>query len=160
MFSSVKICLEFSRRFWPEELHGVRAQRASRLRACLAACLLADLLLPLQMVCSNSFIPEFWFEDAETKTGALMPESVVLEHPAPKKPTYLATGFACARAAELMASMSKEEIVARTLAQLDEMFGNKQYTTLLRDNRYDLNCGLVRSFARSSIIVVSHQSCR
>lgn len=88
------------------------------------------------MVCSNSFIPEFWFEDAEQKSGALMPESVVLPHSLTKAPTYLATGFACARAAEGMASMSKEEIVAKTLAQLDEMFGNIQYTTILRDNRY------------------------
>jgi hypothetical protein len=89
------------------------------------------------MVCSNSFVPEFWFEDAEAKGGALMPESVVLDHARATTPTYLATGFACARAAEAMQSMSKEAIVARTLAQLDEMFGNLQYTTILRDLRYE-----------------------
>jgi len=93
------------------------------------------------MICANCFIPEFWFEEPD-KVGALMPESVVTDGEAkPKTLTYLATGFACAKKAEAMEGLSKDEIVKQTLAQLDEMFGGRDIGTLLTDSRNPLTSG-------------------
>eukprot|EP01125_Pyxidicula_operculata_P010784 TRINITY_DN3554_c0_g1_i1.p1 TRINITY_DN3554_c0_g1~~TRINITY_DN3554_c0_g1_i1.p1 ORF type:complete len:510 (-),score=98.68 TRINITY_DN3554_c0_g1_i1:68-1597(-) len=114
MYSSIKVCIEFSERFWPKETHG--------------------------MICSHSFIPEFWFEDPDRPVGGLTPESAInLDsngNPVPsKKRTYLATGFACSKFAEYIGTLKKDEVIKRTLAQLDEMFGNISVENFLLDHR-------------------------
>jgi len=112
MYSAVKVCLEFSNRFWPRELHG--------------------------MICGNCFIPEFWFESPD-RVGGLMPESAIPEGEIPHlkidKKTYLVTAYACAKSAEKISSLSREEIIKNVLAQLDEIWGGKEFTNVLSDNR-------------------------
>jgi len=112
MYPAVKVCLEFSTKFWPTELHG--------------------------MICGNSFIPEFWFEDPEIVTGGLSPESAVVGtgKRTPTNKTFLATGYACAKAADIISAMKRDEVVQKALEQLDEMWGNQQINDMLLDKRY------------------------
>jgi len=112
MYAALKVCLEFSAKFWPNELHG--------------------------MICGSSFIPEFWFEDPEKVVGGLSSESATVgtEPRVVKKKSYMATGYACATTAEKISKMTREDIVKNALAQLDEMWGNRQINDMLLDNRF------------------------
>jgi len=49
--------------------------------------------------------------------------------------TYLVTGYACAKSAERISKSERDEVVKRTLAQLDEIFGNKSVTSALVETR-------------------------
>jgi len=111
MWPAVKVCLEFSERFWPIELHG--------------------------MICGNCFIPEFWFEDPEIPVGGLAPESATVGTGSrkAKNKSYLATGYACAIAAEKIGTMKREEIVKKVLEQLDEIWSNQRINDMLLDKR-------------------------
>jgi len=89
------------------------------------------------MICGHSFIPEFWFEHPD-RVGALVPESAVVEIEPVKmaRKTYLVTGYACAKAAERISRMERDEVVKKTLAQLDEIFGSKSVTSALMEKRH------------------------
>jgi len=96
MYSAMKIVLKFSRRFWPSNLHGV--------------------------ICADSFIPEFWF-DEPGRVGALTPASV------PKLPftgeqTFLVSAFPTSKNAERIGKLPRQTIIDECLKQLDEMFAN------------------------------------
>jgi len=118
MEPAMKIALKFKTQFWPKETHGV--------------------------ICSNSFVPEFWF-DAPDRVGALSPESPRLEGcsgcascatcTSKTAPTYLASAFLCSHSAVRAGKMTKEEVLKNVLAQLDEMFANIQPTLYLHDRR-------------------------
>eukprot|EP01116_Phalansterium_solitarium_P006231 TRINITY_DN18539_c0_g1_i1.p1 TRINITY_DN18539_c0_g1~~TRINITY_DN18539_c0_g1_i1.p1 ORF type:complete len:535 (+),score=185.93 TRINITY_DN18539_c0_g1_i1:35-1639(+) len=135
MDGAIKVVMKFSRRFWPDEFHGV--------------------------ICSHSFLPELWF-DGPQRVGALTPWSKP-PRPAPTNnaslplgkaagvtkitttvtidnasgaastatsyavepaPTYIVSGFATSRNADRVGKLSRQEIIYFMLQQLDEMFAN------------------------------------
>jgi len=49
------------------------------------------------------------------------------------------SGFACSEKAAYIISLGKEEAVRQVLRQLDDMFGNKIPTELLRDSRLEVS---------------------
>jgi len=104
--------MKFSKRFWPKELHGI--------------------------ICSDTVIPEFWF-DAPERVGSLAEFSspILMKKVDDKEPSYLCSGFACSNLANYLGSLTKEEAVAKVLAQLDEMFGGKDPNELLVDLRVE-----------------------
>jgi len=111
--NAIKVVLKFSKRFWPKELHGV--------------------------ICSDSIIPEFWF-DSPDRVGALSDysaPSLSKKYPEDFEPTYLACGFACSELAAYILSLPKKEAISQVLKQLDDMFGSTQPNEILRDLRVE-----------------------
>jgi len=110
--NAMKVVMKFSKRFWPKELHGI--------------------------ICSDTVIPEFWF-DAPERLGSLAEFSspLLMKKTNDKEASYLCSGFACSNLANHLGSLTKEEAVAKVLAQLDEMFGEKDPEELLVDLRVE-----------------------
>jgi len=110
--NAMKVAMKFSKRFWPKELHGV--------------------------ICSDTVIPEFWFDGPE-RVGALADFSspLLIKKVDDPDPSYLVCGFACSEMANYLGSLSKEEAVAKVLKQLDTMFGEKDPGEILRDLRIE-----------------------
>jgi len=102
--------LKFNKRFWPKELHGV--------------------------ICSDSIVPEFWFEIPE-RVGALTNwSSPLLSKKAPvDETTCVISGFACSEIAAHILSLPKGEAVKQVLKQLDDMFGSVDPSVILKDLR-------------------------
>uniref|UniRef100_A0AAV1V789 Amine oxidase domain-containing protein n=1 Tax=Peronospora matthiolae TaxID=2874970 RepID=A0AAV1V789_9STRA len=98
-----KVLLHVSRRFWPEDAHGV--------------------------VCSDCFLPEFWF-NSTLGIGQLKPngDKLCTGMEANKhedgKTQYLITGFVSAAYADAFVGVPHEKIVKGFLDQLDMIYGN------------------------------------
>uniref|UniRef100_M4B442 Amine oxidase domain-containing protein n=1 Tax=Hyaloperonospora arabidopsidis (strain Emoy2) TaxID=559515 RepID=M4B442_HYAAE len=98
-----KVLLHVSRRFWPEDAHGV--------------------------VCSDCFLPEFWFNSTQG-IGHLKPngDKLCTGMEANKhedgKTQYLITGFVSAAYAETFVGVPHEKIFEGFLDQLDMIYGN------------------------------------
>jgi len=110
--NAMKVAMKFSKRFWPQELHGI--------------------------ICSDTVIPEFWFDGPE-RVGALAEFSSphLIKKVDDKDSSYLCSGFACSNFANYLGSLTKEEAISKVLAQLDEMFGSKDPSELLKDLRLE-----------------------
>ncbi|POM70377.1 Lysine-specific histone demethylase 1 [Phytophthora palmivora] len=97
-----KVLLHMSGRFWPENAHGV--------------------------VCSDCFLPEFWFNSTEG-IGHLRPngDKLCAEQETSKfvdsEAQYLITGFAGALYAERFVDMEHDQIIEGFLDQLDMIYG-------------------------------------
>lgn len=93
-----KVLLHMSGRFWPENAHGV--------------------------VCSDCFLPEFWFNSTEG-IGHLKPngDKTLEDKPENETPQYLITGFAGALYAERFVNMETDAIIEGFLDQLDMIYG-------------------------------------
>jgi len=110
--NAMKVAMKFSKQFWPKELHGI--------------------------ICSDTVIPEFWF-DAPERVGALAEFSspLLIKRSADPEAAFLVSGFVCSDMANYLGSLTKEEVVAKVLHQLDEIFGEKDPKDILRDRRVD-----------------------
>ncbi|CAM9742404.1 unnamed protein product [Discosporangium mesarthrocarpum] len=105
MLNCVKMVLKFSRPFLPSLVHGC--------------------------ICSDSFVPEFWFRQvpgfthkaAEVKSNSddEVSDAVPLGGNLPDT-AYLAIGFIAGPRADAVAALEPKEALARALAQLDEVF--------------------------------------
>ncbi|CAN0115980.1 unnamed protein product [Ectocarpus sp. 12 AP-2014] len=115
--SIVKVILKFDRRVLPRLLHGC--------------------------ICSESFIPEFWFRCAQgdfekyppTPPAALLTSDAIFEHPRRHLPnlpeggyTMLAVGFAAGPRADAVTSVKPEEALKKALDQLDDIGGQGEGT--------------------------------
>ncbi|CAM9593648.1 unnamed protein product, partial [Hapterophycus canaliculatus] len=89
MCSVVKVILKFDRPVLPPLLHGC--------------------------ICSESFIPEFWFRHMPN-----VPEGGY---------TMLAVGFTAGPPSEAASALTHEEALKRALDQLDDMFGDREWLT-------------------------------
>jgi len=88
------------------------------------------------VICSDSIIPEFWFDEPD-RVGSLTAASSphLLRKPFQGEPTYLVSAFACSEIAGHITSLGKEEAIHKVLEQLDEMFAGKNPNVILRASR-------------------------
>jgi len=110
--NAMKVVMKFSKRFWPKELHGI--------------------------ICSDTIIPEFWFDGPE-RVGSLSEFSspLLIKKVDELKSEFLISGFVCSEMANYLGSLSKEEVTSKVLKQLDDMFGEKDPNDILRDLRIE-----------------------
>lgn len=102
MHPAMKIIFKFSRRFWPQKLQG------------------------MIMSCENCICPEMWFKEVPSVGGQQdklisIGESVYLDDVDSQEGTCTATGFATARSAEKLQTLSEEEMYRVILTQMDEV---------------------------------------
>jgi hypothetical protein len=97
MFRAMKIILKFKKRPWPKNLQG------------------------MIMSAKDCLVPEMWFRDVNPLPSSLLASN---SYNHPDEAVCIASGFATAKYADRLLSLSEEEMYKTVLVQMDEVFSH------------------------------------